>query len=150
ASVFKITYDDASSPRDPLGRVLARSITRGATITSVRYTYDDKGQLTQVIDGAATRNYAYDADGNRCQLENGETLEECFAQMVYDDQDRLMNARGVEYEYTARGTLRAKHDGTVTTTYKYDALGNLTNVISPAHDITYTIDGFGRRVAKKV
>ncbi|MBX3131688.1 MAG: RHS repeat-associated core domain-containing protein, partial [Polyangiaceae bacterium] len=52
--------------------------------------------------------------------------------------------------YGANGELKTKTDGTDTTTYTYDALNNLRQVVLPNADtIEYLVDGLGRRVGKK-
>ena len=52
---------------------------------------------------------------------------------------------------TANGELLTKTDANGTTTYNYDALGNLLSVTLPGGDvIEYVVDGRGRRVGKKV
>ena len=57
------------------------------------------------------------------------------------------------YAYTANGELKSKTDTATgqTTTYTYDALGNLTAVNLPdGRRIEYLIDGQNRRIGKKV
>ena len=69
----------------------------------------------------------------------------------YDAQDRMLSYAGAQYFYTANGDLREKIAGTDTTTYSYDAFGNLTKVVMPNGDvIQYVIDGQNRRIGKKV
>ena len=51
----------------------------------------------------------------------------------------------------SNGDLSRTVDGTATTTYTYDALGNLRSMtLPPGRVITYVIDGSNRRVGKKV
>jgi YD repeat-containing protein len=73
---------------------------------------------------------------------------------TYDDQDRLQSYGGSNYTYTEAGDLKTKDDGTELTTYGYDALGRLEHVTLDATgsstNIDYVLDGFGRRIAKKV
>jgi RHS repeat-associated protein len=58
---------------------------------------------------------------------------------------------GATYGYTKAGELQFKVEGTDTTFYQYDALGNLLEVNLPdGTDIEYVVDGFNRRVGKKV
>jgi YD repeat-containing protein len=50
------------------------------------------------------------------------------------------------YTYTANGELATKTDGSGTTTYDYDELGNLLSVVLPTgHRIDYLIDAQNRR-----
>jgi YD repeat-containing protein len=55
------------------------------------------------------------------------------------------------YTYTANGELLSKTNGSQTTTYQYDVMGNLRNVTLPdGTKIEYIIDGQNRRIGKKV
>jgi RHS repeat-associated protein len=122
-------------------------VTRGEGEATTEYEYDEKGQLVQ----AGARRYEYDENGNRCQLLSVETTCPWETEIVYDEQDRLLRYRGVEYSYTDRGALYQKSEAGEITTYTHDPLGNLTRVQgTPSGTIHYTIDGFGRRVAKQV
>jgi RHS repeat-associated protein len=70
---------------------------------------------------------------------------------TYDDQDRLLTYGDATYGYTKAGELRFKAEAGDTTFYQYDALGNLMEVNLPdGTDIEYVVDGFNRRVGKKV
>lgn len=54
------TYDDATAPRDALGRITTRAVTRAGTTRAVTYGYDAKGQLLTVsTDGEPTRTNQY-------------------------------------------------------------------------------------------
>ena len=71
----------------------------------------------------------------------------------YGAPGRILSATydGASYSYTANGELTSKTDAGGTTTYVYDALGNLRHVELPGGtDIDYVIDGRNRRIAKKV
>src|SRR6185503_16088197 len=76
---------------------------------------------------------------------------------VYDAQDRLLRygtaTTYAEYTYTANGDLTEKTDVTPstqqTTTYGYDAFGNLRQVGFPdGTTLGYVIDPLNRRVGK--
>ena len=70
---------------------------------------------------------------------------------TYDAQDRMLSYGNATYTYTANGELKTKVHGGQTTTYDYDALGNLRGVTLPGGtQIEYLIDGQNRRVGKKV
>ena len=70
---------------------------------------------------------------------------------AYDAQDRLLSYGNATYTYTANGEMKTKTVGGQTTTYDYDALGNLRGVSLPdGQQIEYLIDGQNRRVGKKV
>src|SRR5690606_8857560 len=100
------------------------------------------------VNGTTVADYAYDANGNR--LKEREDLGGP-AIAAYDDQDRLLSYAGTTYTYNEAGDLETKTDGTGTTTYAYDALGNLRGVEFPdGKKIEYVIDGQNRRVGKKV
>ena len=135
--------------RDALGRIETKSETIAGATTTNAYTYGTAGRLETVTTtpqggSPTTVTYGYDANGNRTHVDN--TLVG-----VYDDQDRLTSYAGTTYTYTAAGDLDAKVDGSGTTDYDYDALGNLRAVLLPSGmRIEYVIDGQNRRVGKKI
>jgi RHS repeat-associated protein len=138
-------YTNAYTQRDALGRITQKAETIQGTATNLTYTYTNAGQLDVVsIGGVPTRDYDYDANGNRTHV-NGQLVGS------YDAQDRLTTYSGTAYTYTAAGDLATKTEAGVTTTYGYDALGNLRTVVFPdGKRIEYVIDGLNRRVGKKV
>jgi YD repeat-containing protein len=69
----------------------------------------------------------------------------------YDGQNRLTSYQGATFTYTHAGDLASKTDTGGTTSYTYDALGNLRTVVLPSGmRIGYVIDGRNRSVGKKV
>jgi RHS repeat-associated protein len=69
----------------------------------------------------------------------------------YDAQDRLIQYKDNEYQYTANGELTEKTNTSTseTTQYDYDAFSNLRQVTLPdGTNIEYVIDGQNRRVGK--
>ena len=138
------------SARDALGRIETKTETIGAgPATASAYTYDAAGRLdTVTVNGILTADYAYDANGNRTH-EREDLAGPPIA--VYDDQDRLLSYDGTSYTYSAAGDLETSTDASGTTTYGYDALGNLRSVVLPdGEQIEYGIDGQNRRVGRKV
>ena len=70
---------------------------------------------------------------------------------TYDNGDRLQTAGATAYTYTPNGELLTKMAVGRTTTYDYDALGNLRTITLPnASVISYVIDGRNRRVGENV
>ncbi|HJW76259.1 MAG TPA: hypothetical protein VJ787_11445, partial [Thermoleophilia bacterium] len=70
---------------------------------------------------------------------------------TYDAQDRMTTYGGATYTYGPSGDLRTKTASGQTTTYSYDALGNLMGAWLPdGRVIEYVVDGLNRRVGKKV
>lgn len=137
---------------DKRGRITGRSEvlnTGGGPVTTTwSYEYDDApggngpGRLWKATRNGVTTTYTNDANGNRTG-----------AGWVYDAQDRLTaSPGGVSYTYSANGELATRTDAAGTTTYAYDALGNLRLVYrpAPAATIEYIVDGLNRRVGKKV
>ena len=155
---FEQTYT-----RDTLGRIT--SITETLTIapdppaTTVKfYKYDTAGRLWRVCpDDACTTiasEYLYDNNGNR--LAGSFNQSGTLTAVVYDDQDRLTSTQSSvlgpqSYTYTANGEEQSKTDAGGQTTYTYDALGNLRQVVlSDGTVIDYVVDGRNRRIKKIV
>lgn len=139
------------SNRDTAGRIHTKSETINGTTHTFTYDYDAAGRLANVyLDGAtlAARSYTYDANGNR---------QDGVHSATYDDQDRLTSFGTLAYAYGNNGELAKVTDTSgiapyPETLYDYDAQGNLRGVTppAPAAPITYVIDGFNRRIGKKV
>ena len=134
--------------RDGLGRITTKVETINAQTTTYGYAYDPSGQLIEVKeDGVTVASYSYDANGNRLSA----TIGGGTVTGTYDAQDRLLQYGNTTYSYTQDGRLQSKTEGTATTSYQYDELGNLTRVILPdGKQIDYLIDGLNRRLGKKV
>ena len=136
--------------RDDLGRITSKTETTrdldGTTDTVVfGYDYDTNGRLWK--DSVLEATYTYTDNGNR--LNDGSLATDA----IYDDQDRLNTYGDNTYSYNDAGQLEEKEDtgASETTTYTYDALGNLRSVTLPdARVITYSVDGVGRRVGKRI
>ena len=136
--------------RDDLGRIVTKTETIDGVTTTYGYTYDLAGRLTDVTrDAVAVAQYTYDANGNRLSHATPTTS----VTGTYDDQDRLLSYGTASYTYADSGELETKVDGATseTTSYEYDALGNLRTVVLPNGTvIEYLVDGENRRVGKKI
>jgi RHS repeat-associated protein len=134
--------------RDDLGRITEVVDFADSMTTIWGYGYDEVGRLDAVTqDSVAYASFGYDANGNRLSRTSGAGTEVG----TYDNQDRLLTYNGATYSYTPAGELLEKVEGTDTTRYDYDALGNLVEVGLPnGTQVEYVIDGRNRRVGRKV
>jgi RHS repeat-associated protein len=141
-SIFSVNYT-----RDNVSRITQKNETINGTSHIYNYTYDLAGRLTNVsMDGIQVSQYAYDTNGNRLSY----TSSSGTISGTYDNQDRLLQYGTTTHNYTVRGELLVKTNGSQTTNYQYDVLGNLRNVTLPdGKQISYVIDGKNRRVGKK-
>lgn len=142
-----------SHQRDALGR-LTRSdeVVQGQQGASLQYGYSAGGHLQSVSvfsgpDGStalSSTTWGYDRNDNRVS-ENGQTVAE------YDAQDRLLRWKDNRYSYTAAGELQSRTTPGGTTSYRYDAQGNLLQVRTESgRQIDYAIDPANRRVGKQI
>ncbi len=129
---------------DRLGRIVQKTETLAGVTTLDQYAYDAAGRLSEVKrNGVTTATYAYDANGNRTAV-NGTIA-------THDAQDRLLTQGANHYTYADNGELRTQTAGSLTTTYTYDVLGNLTQATLPnGTALDYVIDGRNRRIGKKI
>jgi RHS repeat-associated protein len=131
--------------RDSDGRIVRKVETIGGTTNTFVYTYDHAGRLTKVSENGTIGTYTYDTNSNRL---TAKTVSGTVAG-TYDAQDRLLTYGGTSYQYTANGELASQKAGTQTTSYTYDALGNLIGVTLPSGtQITYITDAENHRVGK--
>ena len=130
SSQFTYTYDN-------VGNRLTESVLQNAISRNMTHTYDNLYQLTGVT-GSQTHSYQYDPLGNR-QLADGTSY-------VPNNLNQYSSVGGTPYTYDLNGNLTG--DGSKT--YSYDVENRLTAVTAPGPNVTYTYDGFGRRIKKQV
>lgn len=149
--LLSLTYDETAAPRDRLGRIKQKKEVRNGTTRISEYQYDVRGQLEKVwLNGTLVEEYTYDSNGNRL---SGSEPGSAVRNGTYDAQDRLEAYGEYAFEYTANGELKTKTNtqNGQTTSYTYDAFGNLRRVDLPnGTRIDYITDGRHRRIAKKV
>jgi RHS repeat-associated protein len=134
--------------RDQAGRIIQKTETIDGVTNQYVYNYDLGDRLAAVFqNGASVATYGYDSNNNRVAFSGPGGP----ANGTYDDQDRLIQYGAVIYTYTDSGNLKTRNVTGQITSYDYDALGNLITVTLPdATRIEYVIDGFSRRIGKKV
>jgi RHS repeat-associated protein len=148
AVVYSANYSANGVSRDDLGRVVSKSETLNNVTHTDTYTYDAQNRLTSVTADGSMSQWGYDANGNRI------SVSDASGQLTgsYDDQDRLTKYGEFTFQYTASGELKSRKSISTgaSTSYTYDARGNLVSVVLPDGTlIEYLIDGQSRRVAKK-
>ncbi len=165
--IVTYTYDNASQ----LGSIVFKD---GAIIvTSNEYTlYDDVGNRKTEIDLSGTHNYNYDAiyrltsathpSGNPNEFYNyvdpvgsvgNRTSSHLSTSYTTNELNRLIEDDNYLYGYDADGNMTSKQNKTTneTTYFYYDAENKLVQLLTPNSQlITYSYDGFGRRVKKNV
>jgi RHS repeat-associated protein len=150
-SVVSFVYDEAGAERDGLGRIGQKTETIAESTRVLEYQYDAQRRLTHaVVNGVLDEQFTYDLNGNRLSAFSPESGT---VNATYDNQDRLLSHGEWTFTYTGNGELETKTHGTTGEqwSYEYDALGNLLTVMRPNGTvIEYLVDGFGRRVGKKV
>jgi len=131
---------------DKLGRITGRVEGVQGVTQTWNYVYDLDGRLYEVYTNGMLRSrYQYDANGNRTNaLVAGVTVS-----ARYDDQDRLLTNGTTRYYYTAHGTLTNTVSGSVSNVYVYDTRGSLLQVSAGTNIVHYTVDPWGRRIARK-
>jgi RHS repeat-associated protein len=140
-----------SLTRDDNGRITQKTETVDGVTSNFFYTYDSMGRLLTVTkDGGLVEEYEYGLNGSRTYEMN--TLRGIAGRsFTYSDEDHLLTAGTVSYEYDVDGFLTTKTGGTNVTTYDYSSRGELLSVnLSDGTVIEYVHDPFGRRIAKKV
>ena len=146
-----ISISDYGLVRDNNGRITDKTETVDGAISDYDYAYDAMGRLLSVTkDGVLVEEYQYDANGTRIYEMN--TLRGIAGRSFsYSDEDHLLTAGALTYQYNLDGFLSSKTNGTHTTLYDYSSRGELLSVIMPdGLLIEYLHDPLGRRIAKKI
>ena len=140
-----------SLTRDDTGKITGKTHMVNGVLSNYTYGYDAMGRLLTVTkDGVLSEEYQYNTTGTRVYEMNqargitGRTLS-------YTNEDHLLTAGSITYEYSPDGFLKQKADGTDITQYAYSSRGELLRVALPDTTlIEYVHDPQGRRIAKKV
>lgn len=149
------TYDDK-------GNALTKTITAGNLTRTWTYTYNGTGQvLTKTDPDGHTTTLTYNATGGVASVTNA--LGQTTNIPSYDANGRPLviqdpNGLTTTLTYSPRGWLTSRVVGTETTTYTYDAVGQLTKATLPdgsylsmtydaAHRLTGISDNLGNRIA---
>ncbi len=137
--------------RNNNGRITQKTETAGGIAANYSYTYDHMGRLLTVTkDGALEEEYRYDANGTR-NYEMNTRRGIAGRNFAYSDEDHLLIAGDMRYEYDLDGFLTNKTKETDKTSYVYSSRGELLSVNLPdGRLIEYLHDPLGRRIAKKV
>ena len=140
--------------RNNNGRIVGKTETVDGITTNYAYTYDSMGRLLTVTkDGNLVEQYSYDLSGTRTSEIN--TLRGIAGKgFTYSDEDHLLTAGDMQYEYDPDGFLTNKTNltnSTDKTHYVYSSHGELLNVTLPDGTIVeYLHDPLGRPIAKKI
>ena len=152
--VFSVGSQNVTSwvlTRDNNGIIISKSETVAGIAVDYIYTYDSMGRLVTVTkDGVLVEEYGYDLNGTR-NYEMNALRGISGRSYSYSDEDHLLTAGTVTYDYDPDGFLTTKTDGSDVTTYSYSSRRELLSVTLPdGRIIEYLHDPVGRRIAKMV
>ncbi len=158
-----------SNTYDNLGRLLSRGYPDGgverfgyttniAGVTSytnqlgtnvVNYAYDPLGRRTnEVYPGIATNSFAYDGAGSLTSLTDGSGQATRWTYDLFGRVYSKADTRGAilfSYAYYPTDWLLKRVDASNrSTTYSYDAAGNLTRIVYPSRTNSYAYDALNR------
>jgi RHS repeat-associated protein len=124
---------------------------------TTRYTYDANGRLITVSDTTGTQlaAYTYDAAGNVTRADSGNGTFTTYAYDQLSQTTQVVNhtssgatQSSFVYTYDVNGRVKTMTTLAGTTTYTYDADGQLTRAVLPgARTIVYAYDALGNRSA---
>ncbi|MER5181772.1 LamG-like jellyroll fold domain-containing protein [Streptomyces sp. NPDC002896] len=119
---------------DNNGNLTSKTTTGVSGASSNTYTYDWSDRLTSWNNGSTTKQYTYDASGNRIRV--GSDV------YTYDARDELTSDGTNTYSYSARGTMTQESSSGGSVAYKTDAFGD--QIVAGTQ--SYTLDALGRNV----
>jgi RHS repeat-associated protein len=119
-------------------RLMSKTPDASLNEPSVNYTYNDLGQRNSMTDSSGTTNYVYDS---RNRLASKQTPQGNL-NYTYDENGSIKTLRSnhtngvsVDYSYDDLSRLNQVKDsrlsGSLSTTYSYDAVGNLQSYTYP-------------------
>jgi RHS repeat-associated protein len=125
-------------------RGLLKTVTEPSGQGATNY-YDAKGRLTNRVDGVASTVYSYDANNNLTSVTNvGQASSLSQTCDAYDRMQSYKDADGnlIQYKYDANGNMtNLIYPGGKMVAYFYDSLNRLTNVTDWANRKTaFTYD----------
>ena len=151
----------------PRGRCEGRVVSRGDRVWTARYTYSHEDELLSVHDSArGETRYTYD-DAHRLTGEQRHdreahyrydpagnlTASAHFAQLRYDQGNRLAQADGDHFEHNDRNHIALRREaGGRETHYTYDELDHLVGIRWSDSEVAWcaAYDGLGRRLFKQL
>ena len=100
-----------SLTRDNNGRIVSKTETVNGVTSGYEYTYDAVGRLSTVVkDGTLVEEYRYDFNGTR-NYEMNALRGITGRSYSYSDEDHLLTAGSVNYDYDPDGFLTSKTNG---------------------------------------
>ncbi len=130
------------------GNILTEVDHTDATTT---YTYDLLGRLIAEVGNAGTRFYTYDTAGNRTQAIVDTDTTVCYTynndgELISETSNNGSVSETTTYTYDANGNLTKKTKGVSVTNYAYDVWNRMTS----GAGATYVYNAQGLRVSKIV
>ncbi len=126
--------------------------------TYASYAYDTRNRLTSLINGKdpgviiSEYTYTLDGVGNRTNVAYTEPLGKPYTlgdvSYTYLTGNRVQTAGDKSYTYDSNGNVVTRTQGGNQTTYTYDPLNRLTQLVSQGGTVQYQYDGLGNRVTK--
>ncbi len=133
--------------RDVVGRIARKTETADGQQKFLDYQYDFAGRLSRVFEnGAQIAHYNYDLNGNRTSgTYRGQSING-----IYDAQDRIQSYNNTDYTFNANGELVQKRDlANNVVHYSWNDFGQIKSVQVGTLQISYILDGLGRRIGKR-
>ena len=137
---------------DALNRVVqAKTDASSQPATAITYTYDANGHRTTMVDPAGgTTTYGYDAAGHLISVHDPSSQTWTFAFDKISRRIGLTGPAGINntYAWDATNHLTALNDqataGSLSFSYTYDPVGNVTSRTDAAGNNVYTYDSLNR------
>ena len=111
SAINTLTVGSWNLTRDNNGRIAQKTETFAGVPSEYAYTYDAMGRLQTVTrDGTLVEEYQYNANGTR-GYEMNSLRSIPGRSFTYSEEDHLLTAGSVSYQYDLDGFLTSKTDG---------------------------------------
>lgn len=134
---------------DPIGRVSAIRAP-GYSYLDEQYFYDDRHRLNRMVVGTSSKQWTYDANGNRTSYSLNGAAAKLYTMATTSNRlvsNERYDTSPLTYSYDLAGNVTGNGERT----FVYDGRGSMrqtVNIANSSLNVWYLVNGLGQRVRK--